>query len=343
MRYISNLVCCVLLVILVTGSAFAQDPSISISGPILGFIADSSGLVIRPILGVLGASLLGDPLQLGSGIRNALISPKQDYALAIREGSGELVRIGLTAGSVSIDAISGARIAADVIAISPGGTAAAAYQYGDRILQTFAQLTDAPRVVFEMDTSDIPGRLQGLAISDDGRLALLNLVTGDDASLWVLSATGARFLVTTGQPSAVIFLLGRHDAVIGDDRAQEVFMVMGLDDTMARVPVASNVEGFDAISGVAASDDGQRVVITTKNSGNVTLVDRQTGVRSVLPCDCQSTGLQRLKGAAAFRLSDPSTGPIVLLDASSAEPRVVVMPATPVVTSAPAVEGVQPQ
>ena len=36
-----------------------------------------------------------------------------------------------------------------------------------------------------------------------------------------------------------------------------------------------------------------------------------------LPCDCRVTGLERLAGGAAFRLSDPGDGPLWLLDAAA--------------------------
>src|SRR5215813_7222341 len=95
------------LVIACFGTAsFGQDQS-AISGPILGFIEDPNGASIQPIRGVLGASVLGQPLVLGSEIRNAVISPKQDYALAVRTDSGEVVLIPLSSDPLRSDSLSG--------------------------------------------------------------------------------------------------------------------------------------------------------------------------------------------------------------------------------------------
>src|SRR5262249_2998106 len=174
--------------------------------------------------------------------------------------------------------------------------------------------------------SDIPGRLQGMSIADDGSLALLNFITGEDATLLVVSANGSRWLLPAQRPSAAGFLANRHDLLIADDAAQEVFFILGIDQEASRVPVASFGDGFDAISGVAASDDGLRVFISSKKTGTVTMVDVAAKVSTALPCNCQATGFQPLKGSSLFRLSDPSDGPIVLLDASSAEPRIIVVP-----------------
>src|SRR2546421_9030504 len=55
-----------------------------IGGPVLGFIPDAGGTAIRPVLGIPGASILGERLELTVDIRGALISPKQDYAISYR-------------------------------------------------------------------------------------------------------------------------------------------------------------------------------------------------------------------------------------------------------------------
>ena len=56
-------------------------------------------------------------------------------------------------------------------------------------------------------------------------LALLNFTTGEDSTLWVVNPTGSRWVLPAQHPSAATFLAGRHDAVIADDAAQEVFVM----------------------------------------------------------------------------------------------------------------------
>ena len=74
----------------------------------------------------------------------------------------------------------------------------------------------------------------------------------------------------------------------------------------------------------------------------VTIADLETGVSTVLSCDCVPTGFRPLKGTSVFRLSDPADGPVAVLDASSAEPRIMILPeASPVIASMP--EEVQQQ
>jgi len=305
-------------------AAFGQDQS-AISGPILGFIEDPNGASIQPIRGVLGASVLGQPLVLGSEIRNAVISPKQDYALAVRTDGGEVVLIPLASDPVSLNSLSGVHPGATRIAISPSGTAAAVFGQ-DRTVQSIRRLPSTPELVFQFDVSDIPGDLQGLAIADDGTLAVLNFMTPGEATLWVVSSNGSRWVLPAQRPSAATFLTNRHDVVIADDAAQQVFLLSNIDQEASRFSVASFGDGFQAFSGVAASDDGLRVFVTSRKPDSVTLIDLERGLSVPLPCQCQATGFRALKGTSVFRLSDLTDSPIAILDASSAEPRIVVLP-----------------
>jgi len=329
-----NWVWALLAIFGIAAGASGQDQSLSINGPILGFVQDSTGTAIQPILGVLGASLIGRPLDLGSEIHTAVISPKQNYALAVRTDTSELVMIWLDGRPAPLLSVDGVRAGADVVVISPIGTAAAIYKEDSKIVQSITGFADTTRVLSEIDVSDLPGRLQTMAISDDGTLALLNFVSGDDAALWAVNSSGFRWLVPAQHPSAASFLANRHDALIADDGAQEVFLMRSIDQEAARMSVASFGDGFDAISGVAVSDDGSRVVVTSRKSENVTIVDLETTLSNAFPCHCSATGVRPLKGASVFRLSDPSDGPVALLDASASEPRIIVLPAAP---SAPAV------
>jgi hypothetical protein len=327
MRVLSKWISSSVIIVWFASGAFGQLPPPVISGPLLGFITDSTGASIRPILGVLGASVIGDALTFDTDIRNAVVSPTQDYALAVRPDTTEPVLIRLGSQSVTMNPLNGVRSGVDLVTISPAGTAAGLFGYDSKIFQSVTGLTDVPAVVFEFDTSAIPGTIRGTAVSDDGTLALLNFMDGDNAALWLVTAAGSQWLVPAAQPSAQNFLAHRHDAVVGDDGAREVFALMNADQTVSRMPLVSFGDGFDAISAVAVSDDGQRVFVTSKTSTNVTIVDLTTTLPTTVSCSCQSTGLQRLKGTSVFRLNDASSdAPISLLDASSLQPRIVIVP-----------------
>src|SRR5262245_5166629 len=341
MRALQNLLFCALSIFYFGVLAFSQDPSVSIDGPILGFVEGSTRSTIQPIHGVLGASAVAQPIHIETEIHNVIVSPKHDYALATRNETGELILMRLGSSSVAMNSVDGARYGASAIAISPAGTAAAIYGQ-DRSLQFLAGLPNAPQNIGEFDASDIVGHLEFVAVSDDGALAVLNFLTPGSATLWVLSANGSRWVLPAQRASAASFLTNRHDVVIADDAAQEVFLLSNIDQEASRLSIASFGDGFNAFAGVAASSDGLRVFISSKKSKNVIIADLETGVSAVLSCDCVPTGFRPLKGTSVFRLSDPADGPVVVLDASSAEPRIIILPvASTVIASTP--EEVQQQ
>src|SRR5437867_1366798 len=79
----------------------------SIAGPFLGFTRDASGSTIRPIIGVPGAAALSAQLQFEADIRGAVISPAQDYAIAVRSDDGTAVLLRLKDASSTLFPISG--------------------------------------------------------------------------------------------------------------------------------------------------------------------------------------------------------------------------------------------
>ena len=182
----------VLICLVSTLTADAQV-QVTIGGPVLGFIEDGAGASIWPLLGVSGASVVGQNLELSAGIHSATISPKHDYAIALRDEDGQPVIVGLDGGAGTLAPLAGARRNPDLIGISPTGRAAALYAHESRILQLVTGLPDTGRTTYEFDASGpsgMVGRLTAMAVSDDGRLALLILAEGESAALWVVDAGG---------------------------------------------------------------------------------------------------------------------------------------------------------
>src|SRR5580704_10492824 len=55
----------------------------SLSGPVAGFVFDGPGRALRPIQGVPGASLLGDPISFGIDVAAVYTAPRQDSAFVV--------------------------------------------------------------------------------------------------------------------------------------------------------------------------------------------------------------------------------------------------------------------
>jgi DNA-binding beta-propeller fold protein YncE len=299
-----------------------------ITGPVLGFGLDAAGAAIEPILGVPGASLLTNPLELNIEIRRAVVSPKQDYALAVRAEDGQAVFIDL-AGGRPITPIPGNHNRPDIMALSPTGSAAAIYDSESSSLEIVGNLPKDPHIIHELNASPISGRASSVALSDDGSVALVTFREPDRTSLWMMDSSGAVQRLPVDQAAGATFFVNRNDAIIGDDANHAIFIIIDAGRTAAPLPLVSDLDGIISFSNLAASDDGGRVFLTDTNGGNVAIIDIQTRTPVVLSCGCQPTGLDRLKGNSVFRLNNASDQPMMLLEASGSEPRIVLVPPNP--------------
>ena len=313
-----------LLMLLCTVCASAQ----SISGPSLGFVPDEKGSTIWPLLGILGAAVPGEPLPLPEGISTAAISAQHDYALAIATSTGQPVLVRLDATPPAIGPISGGRSNPELIAISPTGTAAALYQKESQSLQIVSGLPAEPRIVHEFNTSGLGSDVRAVAVSDNANLVLVN--TGDEnRTLWLLNTNGSVSQIPAAQPSHMVFMARRSDAVVADDATQEVFVLQGLEGNPVRAPGVVFREGGRPFSAVGASADGRLLFVTQHESADVTVVDVESHATTTVGCYCTPTVFSPLKGISAFRLNGLSNGPITVLDAAGSSPRTLIIPVDP--------------
>lgn len=314
-----------LLLGLSTLPAAGQGGGATLGGPMLGFIADDKGATIWPLLGILDAAIPGPPLELSNAVVKATFSPQHNYALAVAAENAQPVLIRLDVSNPQLFSIPGARFNPSLIAISPTGSAAALYDRGSKVLQLIAGLPDAARIAIELDTSVLGGDIQSIAISDDASLALVN-VGNEQRTLWFLDAKGSVAPVSAGQPSEMTFIADRHDAIIADDATQEVFLMQGLDQNPVRSQAMVFRGPIRPFAAIAASADGRLIFAAQRDSEDVLVVDLQGGRTSVVSCHCKPTVLSPMRGAAVFRLNGLSNGPVTVLDASSGNPRTLIIP-----------------
>src|ERR1051326_8192905 len=296
-----------------------------IGGPVLGFLPDQNGTVIRPLMGIPGASIPGQPLRLTDDVVGAAISPRQNYAIASRSTDAQVVVIDFASDPPIVTAVIGASLGAGLLAISPTGSAAAVYDSASGTVEVIGGLPNSAAVVAGFDISGISATVTRLAVSDDGTLVLAKVSDGQDAGLWVLSSNGP-WRTSLDSPSAATFFPNRHDAVVTDDSTRTAYLMMDIDHAASQIPLASAGNGVESFSNAAVAEDGQRVFLADTGSGVITAVDMQTQTSILISCQCRPTGLYRLSGNSVFRLTEPSDGPMMLLDASSGDPRIGIIP-----------------
>jgi hypothetical protein len=302
----------------------------TISGPFLGFVFDPQASGLRPIVGTPGASLMGDPLDPGTRIGRAEISPRQDYALV---SIGDEIRV-LRFGDRSLRTLPDA--AADRIAISPSGRAAVLYRRETNSFQVFASLPDSIATARMTRLMDRGAGLTAIAVSDDGLALLAAFSDGVSGGVFVVGAEGdARLIQPARRASAIAFLANGHDALIADASEDKLWLVRDVAGSSNALLIAGERDGVAGPVAVASSADNQRALVANSRSSTVAVFDLSGGAPAVVSCPCVPALLDRLTGNAVFRLTEPSAGPMWLFDGDSAELRTVFVPPSPVNVAVP--------
>ena len=313
-----------LLILAASSILDAQMAEGRMSGPLLGYVFDSTAESLRPILGIPGAATLGDPLDLGRSLASAAISPQQDYFLAVAQQDQEVLLGRLEAEQPSVTPILEARRGAERIALSPTGNWAALYHRGVQRIQLIAGLPLRPTLTRDLDLSALPGSLNALAISDAG---LVLVSVGEAGSLVGFDDRGeSRYLAAAGQASSIAFLENRDDAVVADRSANTVAVIRNVTGVVEWIPLATEKDGISAPRAVEVSSDNRRAFVANSGRGDVVILDLTGGVLSRLSCPCAVSGFERLKGPSRFRLTPVTEAPLWVLDGDTEEARVVFVP-----------------
>ncbi len=298
-----------------------------VAGPVTGFVFDRAGGALRPILGIPGASVVGNALPLGYGIVNAAIAPKQDSAFVVaRDGSLHLLR--LQAGSALEAGCTVCPSTAESAIFSPSGTAAAVYAAGRVQILTGLAGTPAAGATFSIGPAEAitthgvryPGAgAPPMALSDDGQW----LLAGTKDSVVLYNANGGpRQLMQTQSYPSVAFAPGGHDAAIADSRAGVVW-IHDVTGVAAEQQVAPGTPAR-RFSGIAFSADGSRILAAMASEGVIS-VDLASATSTSTSCGCNAAELVPM--GSVVRLNELGDGPLWLFDGRTAQPRVVFVPA----------------
>jgi hypothetical protein len=298
----------------------------------MGLVFDSSQSALRPIRGIPGAATMGDAVNLGIPLASATVSPRQDFALALRTDDSSVVLA--RAGGASA-AVPGARPAPALMVFSPAGTTAALYDSGAGRVQVLTGLPDAAAVQSDVDISALAGPVAALAVDDAGTSLFLAAGAAETVSLYRVGMDGtSQYLASFRSVAALRLSANGREALLADSAAGAVYAIRDLRGAGRMETIASGRDGLG--TPIAVESDSAGRIFVADQAGNVTILNRGRGPALSLSCGCAPTGLFRLSGTATFRLTDPSDGPMWVLDASGADARIVAVPpgAPPAATAA---------
>jgi hypothetical protein len=293
--------------------------SASLDGPRLGMVFDPTVRALRPILGIPGAAILGEPLDLGLDLRRTAVSPQQDYVLAT-EGEHNQVVV-LTAGHAPVF-VAGADRGPDALVLSPGGQVAALYFKGRNRIEVVSGLPAAPRVATALFLS-AGSTVSALAIGDDQ-----TVLAAVGSTLYWVSHSGEVPVLTNLHKISAIALMSTHGAIVADAATNQIHRVRNITGALETDILAGPRDGISSPVAVAVSRDNRRAFVANGKSGTVAMLDLQgkIGVTRI-SCACTPTGLDRLAGDNVFRLTEPSNQPMWVLEASAGASRILFVPA----------------
>jgi hypothetical protein len=290
--------------------------------PGLGFAYDAGLHAIRPILGIPGASTIGDPLDPGVSAGLSAISPRQNFALLIGADDAIVRMLSLESGDLHTSILSGAMAGPQQIIFSPSGGTAGLYQQNPAKLQIFTHLPQEPVLAHEIDTTAMAGETLSSAISDDGELVLI--LTGQ--ALWLSRAGGMPVqLPAPDSISAFNFERGGYHAALAT-RDGHLYLLQDLaTGPNFRILAPSDDRTSDPVA-VQFSPDGTRVFLAARQ-GTVAGFGIQTEWSAFISCGCKPSGLSPLDSRTLIRLNEIADGPLMLLDTAGPDLQVWFVPA----------------
>jgi hypothetical protein len=288
--------------------------------------------VLRPIQGVPGASLLGDPVNFGFALSAAYVSPGQDSAFVVgADRSLHLFR--LNSGTVTETSLGGLSGVPQAVVFSPSGTSAALFAMGTARVLT--GLPNAPTLVGTVKVPDIgqrtapvageakvfaPPMSASLAVSDDGTY----LLAISEGSARLLGIHGDnRSLVPAHLNTLVAFAAGGHDVAVMDS-VSGLTLIRDAAGAAGQQVLATPDATLAGPIGLAFSRDEQTLYLASATAQSVVAFDLAAGSRSTIGCACTPAAL--IPMGNVFRLNEVSPSPLWILDTGSSLPRTVFVP-----------------
>jgi hypothetical protein len=293
--------------------------------PVLGFVSSAVQGELRLLLGIPGASALGEPLAVPAGLRDLFFAPNQTYALLAPKAGGFLAL--MTFQGVEKEAvvsICGAIAQPDIVAFSPGASSAVLYSRAEGRLQVISGLPDSPQLARVVPGSDLPDEVRYLTVADDGVTLLEGTVHN---AVYVLPQLGLpRLLYTAGDLQGMAFAPRTDDLVAFDRAAGTAFLLQDVDGASSYVSLADGLSGLDGNVFLQTSRAG--AVIASTKSSTLWEINLQSFKVQNIPLPGMPQMLQPLRISGDFLLFFRTGLPAWILDSNSAEGVISFVPAS---------------
>jgi hypothetical protein len=327
-------------------SGTIQPQSQPATGPVLGYIWDTPSQSLHPVQGLPGASIIGTatvsaPGQ-GAGFIATASSGVSGMALFL-DANGGVFQSLLSGGTLTqIASIPGA----NALVLSNSGTYALVTGKNPSGVSIASVISGLPQsaAAHTLDVSALASILGGAA-GDTGTVALAAGPGQSGASVVAFAGQGAGAQVATVQAfGGMEFVPGSDELVVGDGGTGALTAI----SHVSSAPASATLSPAGAIVSPVALDitSNGRWVVAANHAGDVLRVDLTGAVAATkLHCSCAPSQVLAMRGSTTgttARLVTSGGGPLWIVDAGGATPRVLFIPAPSVPTTTTASAAVRP-
>jgi hypothetical protein len=310
-----------------------NPPQAGLQGPVMGYVFDAGARAIRPINGIPGSSVLGEPLGLPFPVAAAAFSPRSDFVLAASAADDHAAYVLRNPGAnsfgsmYSIASINGAISGADGVFLNADASAGVLLASAARQLQVVRGLPASPIAGPAVDLSSIEGTISAIAIDQAGANVLI-AVAADHGGLYLADGQGIHPgpVANFGSPAALALLNEDQDVIVADTAVNELTLIRNFRGTPEVFHLAGERDGVSGPSGLRISPDGHKLYVADSTSRTLDIwnFDAQS-MEASYPLDAAPTRVTALQGSSTFLLNDAGDHPLLLLDAVN--PAVYFVPA----------------
>lgn len=291
------------------------------NGPQLGYLWVATDKTLRPILGVAGASQVGQSVVPAGAYQSAVTSAAGTFALMqAADASFDVVALPTgTSVALPVSLPSGA-----TLRLSSSGAAAALYSPGASSAAVITGLPNSPVV----RTVSASAPIVDAAVSDTGSIAV-EVAQGSSLIANVVTLDGKSHTVASlGASGGLTFLPGRDDLLLVDSAANTLTLIA----SASSAPAASTFPTgtlLQAPLAVGVSQSGRWALVANSAGNGLVRLDLRQRTSSAVACACTPTLAAPLADDGAFRVTALPADPNWVVEANAATPRVLFLPAVP--------------
>jgi len=313
---------------LATSSSAPQTtsaPIASAKGPQLGYLWVNSDQTLRPILGVAGASQVGQSV-VPAGVYIGATASSTASVAVLQDTTGAFDLMPLPSGSpasLNLTLPTGASIR-----LSPGAAAALLYTPGASSASLVTGLLSTPAI----HSITAPGPIVDSAVSDTGTLSF-EYAQASSFAVSVMPLGGLSSPIASVKSTGGLnFLPNRDDLLLADAAANSLTLIRSTTSAPS-TSVIQTAQLLQTPSAVGVSGSGRWAIVVNSAAAtgtqNLVRVDLTSLTSTSVSCACKPTLASNLADDGAFRVTDAVTGPNWIVDAAPATPRLLFIPALP--------------